>query len=60
MAETTRIYTVEVTEIIKGEAQSKEEGANSLKSCISNIFGADNVVVTNVQDFVMGEEMKNE
>ena len=60
MGETTRIYTVEVTEIIKGEAQSKEEGAKQLKSCIANIFGADNVVVTKVQDFVMGEEKKNE
>lgn len=60
MAETTRIYTVEVTEIIKGEAQSKDEGAKSLESCIVNIFGADNVVVTKVQDFVMGEEKEDE
>jgi hypothetical protein len=44
---------VEVTEIIKGEAEPKETGADALKGCIMNIFGADDVVVTKVQDFVM-------
>lgn len=60
MSETTRIYTVQVTEIIKGETKPKEKAAENLKGCISNIFGADDVVVTNVQDFVMGEETKDE
>jgi len=58
MAETTRIYTVQVTEIIKGEAEPKEKAAETLKGCISNIFGADDVLVTNVQDFVLGEEVQ--
>jgi hypothetical protein len=53
MSETTRIYTVEVTEIIKGKAEPKETGAEMLNGCIMNIFGADDVVVTKVQDFVM-------
>lgn len=60
MAETTRIYTVEVTTITKGETASKEEGAAALKECLKESFGADDVVVTNVQDFVMGEDTKDE
>ena len=51
MSETTRIYTIEVTEIIKGNAESKELSADMLKSCIENIFGADDVVTVKVQDF---------
>lgn len=60
MAETTRIYTVEVTTITKGATVSKEEGAVALKECLKESFGADDVVVTKVQDFVMGEDTKDE
>lgn len=54
--ELTRVLTVEVTAIKKlnGEedALSKEEAAEAIKNKIKEAFYVDDVLVTNVQDFV--------
>ena len=58
MAELTRIYTVEITQIgeenefiPKSEYTLAEFSANMM-ACIGNITDADHVVVTKVQDFI--------
>lgn len=61
MAELTRIITVEVTMI--GDADSaaeKEEHAKAVATRIKEAIGADNVNVTNVQDFVMEDKKDGE
>lgn len=54
--ELTRVLTVEVTAIRKlngkEDALSKEEAAEAIKNKIKEAFVVDDVLVTNVQDFV--------
>ena len=58
MREKTIITTVEITEIIKDMpecfALDKEAQANHVKQKIKEALGADDVVVTNVQEFDLG------
>lgn len=58
MKETTRIMTVEITAIKKSNMEmiSKEEAAEIVKEGIKDTFNADDVVVTNVQDFVLDKD----
>lgn len=60
MAELTRIITVEVTMIGDAEgAVEKESQSKAIAARIKEAIGADDVNVTNVQDFVM-EDKKND
>ena len=55
--EITRITTIRITDIIKGgaarEDNSKDYYVEALVSQIKELIGPDNVVVDNVQDFIM-------
>lgn len=56
MQEVTRIYTLRITYIGQGEPEdmtNKEETAENLKNDIKSLFGCDDVVVEQVQDFVL-------
>lgn len=55
MSEITRITTIQITEIFKNQTdlQEKTEYGKEFAEDVKNIFGADDVVATNVQDFVM-------
>ena len=55
MSEITRITTIQITEIFKNQTdlQEKTEYGKEFAEDVNNIFGADDVVATNVQDFVM-------
>ena len=55
MDELTRVFTVQITGIQKGnieEMVSKEDAGKRMKEMLIDFFGADDVVVTNVQDFI--------
>lgn len=57
MVELTRVFTVEVTCIVKyddntSEVISKDRAKDKLANGIKETFMADDVVVTNVQDFI--------
>lgn len=61
MAELTRVITVEVTMIGDADgAVEKEEHAKAVAARIKEAVGADNVNVTNVQDFVMEDKKDGE
>ena len=54
MKETTRIYTLTITEIIRGnDVETKEDAKNHLQTVLKLGLNVDDVVVENVQDFVM-------
>lgn len=56
MSEITRIITARITIIEKGDnICSKEDEADIAKTVIKDMLNADDVVIDNVQDFVMGE-----
>lgn len=60
MKETTIITTVEITEVIKDMPEcftlDKEAEANHIKQKVKEALNADDVVVTNVQEFEMEKE----
>lgn len=60
MSEITIITTVEVTKVYKGVPRDfqndKTRYGNSMKNRIKKAEHADDVVVTNVQEFVGGDE----
>ena len=57
MSELTRIITMEVTMISKGEnAPDKEEAKNAVEKAIKETLGADDVNILKVQDFVNEED----
>lgn len=59
MKEVTRIITVRITEIAdisNREPMTKDECAEVIKDNIKRIFAVDDVVVDNVQDFIMEKE----
>lgn len=57
MIELTRIYTVEITGIVcikdEDDILPEEEGIKYISRDIKEAVGADTVVVTNIQDFIM-------
>ena len=57
MSEKTIITTVEITEIIRNMPEcftlDKEAEANHIKQKVKEVLNADDVVVTNVQEFEM-------
>ena len=57
MKETTIITTVEITEVIKDMPEcftvDKKEIAEYVKRKIGDVISADDIVVTNVQEFEM-------
>ena len=57
--ETTIITTVEITEVLKDMPKDynvdKSALAEYVKQKVSEVISADDVVVANVQEFVMGE-----
>ncbi len=59
MKETTIITTVEITEVIKETPEcftlDKSAVAEYVKQKVSEVISADDVVVANVREFVMGE-----
>ena len=52
--ETTRIYTVEMTKIIKDDCLPKEEESKMMKTALGIAF--DDVNILKVQDFVMEDK----
>lgn len=57
MSELTRIITMEVTMISKGEnAPDKEEAKELVEKAVKESLGADDVNILKVQDFLIGEE----
>lgn len=56
MKEITRIVTMEVTQIVQvedeTEVMSREEAKQYIETSMKNYAGYDDVLVTNVQDFV--------
>lgn len=57
MKETTRIYTVQITEIIRGNyVETKEDAKNQMETVLKMGLNVDDVVVENVQDFVMEKD----
>lgn len=59
MSETTRIITLRVTHI--GERfKSKEEHAEVLKQVLELGLSADNVIIDNVQDFIIEKGENND
>lgn len=59
MSEVTRITTIQITEIFKNQSasdlQDRTEYGKEFAEDVKNIFGADDVVAINVQDFVRDE-----
>ena len=58
MSEITRIMTVKITGIAKGVESDpipKDEAAKELAKDLKHLLSCDDVVVTDVQDFVMEE-----
>lgn len=59
MKETTIITTVEITEVLKDMPDDytvdKKALAKYVKQKIAEVISADDIVVANVQEFVMGE-----
>ena len=54
MKETTRIYTIIMTEIIRGDdVETKEDAKNHMETILKMGLNVDDVVVEKVQDFVM-------
>jgi hypothetical protein len=54
MKETTRIYTILMTEIIRGDdVETKEDAKNHIETALKMGLNVDDVVVEKVQDFVM-------
>lgn len=54
MKETTRIYTILMTEIIRGDdVETKEDAKNHIETVLKMGLSVDDVVVEKVQDFVM-------
>ena len=60
MSERTVITTIEVTSILKNVPEDcaidKKGSADGIKKAIKHFLNVDDVVVTNVQEFVMGDE----
>ena len=60
MKEITRIITVQITDIAKVNSEkdvhSKEEEAKAVAEMIKEELGVDDVVITNVQDFIRDVE----
>lgn len=56
MSERTVITTVEITKIYKDIPEECTAGIEIRKNVIKDALGADDVVVTNVQEFVLGDE----
>lgn len=54
MKELTVIVTIEVTKVIKEPegAVNKEKSAENIKVTLKDLLDADDVVVTNIQEFV--------
>lgn len=56
MEETTRIFTAKITYIEQGEPENKKDkdaAAESVKNKIKSALNCDDVVVEQVQDFVL-------
>jgi hypothetical protein len=66
MAEITRIITLEITEVIEprdteyDDIPTKEEAKKTLRDDLMRTFGFDDVVITNIQDFIRDEDTKVE
>lgn len=57
MRETTRIYTITMTEIIRGnDVVTKEDAKNHMQLVLQTGLSVDDVVIENVQDFVMEKD----
>jgi hypothetical protein len=57
MKETTRIYTILMTEIIRGDdVETKEDAKNHFETVLKLGLNVDDVVVEKVQDFVMEKD----
>lgn len=57
MKETTRIYTITMTEIIRGnDVETKEDAANHMGLVLKMGLNVDDVVIENVQDFIMEKD----
>ena len=56
--EVTRIVTLELTKVYKGEKHevATEEDARNFSKAIKDFFDVDHVGVTKVQDFIMEEK----
>ena len=55
MVELTRIYTVEITGIMKGKEKNivpQDEAKVRMQKEIKDFLGCDDVVVTSIQDFI--------
>jgi translation elongation factor EF-Ts len=60
MSERTVITTIEITDIYKNVPEDKElkttKYVEDIKQAVKDVIDADDVVVTNVQEFVLGDE----
>ena len=57
MKETTRIYTIIMTEIIRGDdVETKEDAAQQMGTVLKMGLNVDDVVIEKVQDFVMEKD----
>lgn len=60
MSERTIITTIEITDIYKNVPEDKElkktKYVEDIKQAVKDVIDADDVVVTNVQEFVLGDE----
>lgn len=60
MSERTIITTIEITDIYKNVPEDKElkttKYVEDIKQAVKDVIDADDVVVTNVQEFVRDEE----
>lgn len=55
MVEMTRIYTVEITGIMKGKEENivpQDQAKVTMQNDLKKYLGADDVKVTNIQDFI--------
>ena len=55
MIEVTRVYTIETTGIAKGKEEDiipPEQAKVKIQNKIKNLLGCDDVLITNVQDFI--------
>ncbi len=59
MSERTIITTIEITDIYKNVPEDKElkttKYVEDIKQAVKDVVDADDVVVTNVQEFVLGD-----
>lgn len=60
MRELTIITTIEITDIYKNVPEDKElkttKYVEDIKQAVKDVIDADDVVVTNVQEFVLGDD----